>query len=150
MNAKRLYRSNTNKVLAGVCGGVGEYFDVDPVIIRLAWALLSLLSLGTGILIYVIAIAIIPKEGEEKGSSGCLIALLVLAGAFVIIPIVLSLIGGLFFGTWHILTAIPIEIHNALSPFGFIGTVIGGLIGLAVLTGIIFLIVLLVSRSKKK
>ncbi len=58
---KRLYRSSTNKMLCGVCGGLAEYFDFDPTIIRLGVALLSLFSLGTGIIAYIIAAIIIPK-----------------------------------------------------------------------------------------
>lgn len=61
--AKRLYRSEKNKVIAGVCGGIGEYFDVDPVWIRLAWVLLTLLTaFFGGILAYLIAWLIIPKR----------------------------------------------------------------------------------------
>jgi phage shock protein C len=59
---KRLYRSNKNKVLAGVCGGIGEYLEVDPVIIRLLWILFSVLSMGAGILAYLLAWLIIPLE----------------------------------------------------------------------------------------
>ena len=58
---KKLYRSNKNKVLAGVCGGIGEYLDVDPVIIRLLWLLFAL-GMGTGIIVYIIAWLIIPKK----------------------------------------------------------------------------------------
>ena len=36
---KKLYRSNTNKMLCGVCGGIGEYFNIDPTIVRLIWAI---------------------------------------------------------------------------------------------------------------
>ena len=58
---KKLYRSSKNKVLAGVCGGIGEYLDVDPVIIRLLWLLFAL-GMGTGIIVYIIAWLIIPKK----------------------------------------------------------------------------------------
>ena len=57
---KKLYRSNTNKVLCGVCGGIGEYFDIDPTIIRLIWAIVA--CSGTGLLVYFIAAVIIPTE----------------------------------------------------------------------------------------
>nr|MBI4156298.1 PspC domain-containing protein [Candidatus Woesearchaeota archaeon] len=60
---KRLYRSNTNKVLAGVCGGIGEYFDIDPVIIRLIWVLF--LFMGAGIIAYIIAWIVIPKAPKR-------------------------------------------------------------------------------------
>lgn len=56
---KKLYRSTKDKVLAGVCGGLGEYFDVDPTLVRLACGLLCLYA-GTGLLAYVVAACIIP------------------------------------------------------------------------------------------
>ena len=55
---KRLYRSKKNKVIAGVCGGIAEYLEVDPVIIRLIWVVASL-AWGAGILAYLIAWLII-------------------------------------------------------------------------------------------
>ena len=57
---KKLYRSDTDKMLCGVCGGVAEYFDVDPTIIRLLWAILA--CTGSGIVAYIIAAVIIPKR----------------------------------------------------------------------------------------
>ena len=58
---KKLYRSKRNKIIFGVCGGIGEYLDVDPTLVRLLWLLLSLLH-GIGIIGYVIAWIIIPEE----------------------------------------------------------------------------------------
>jgi phage shock protein PspC (stress-responsive transcriptional regulator) len=58
---RRLYKSQTNKVLFGVCGGLGEYFNIDPTIIRLILALLVLFA-GTGILAYIVAALVIPKS----------------------------------------------------------------------------------------
>lgn len=60
METKRLYKSRTNRVLCGVCGGIGEYFNVDPTIIRLLCILLF--CTGGGILAYIIAAIIIPEE----------------------------------------------------------------------------------------
>lgn len=60
---KRLYRSEDGK-LAGVCGGIGEYFDIDPSIIRLLWIGFSLMG-GSGIIAYFIAALIIPKKNER-------------------------------------------------------------------------------------
>lgn len=60
---KRLYKSSADKVLAGVCGGVAEYFDIDPVIVRLIWVLATLLY-GVGLIFYIIAAIIIPKDYE--------------------------------------------------------------------------------------
>jgi len=62
---KRLYRSGKDKVIAGVCGGIGEYLNVDPVIIRLLWAV-SVLFYGTGLLLYIIAWIIIPRNPAHK------------------------------------------------------------------------------------
>ena len=59
---KRLYRSNKNRMIAGVCGGLAEYFNIDPTIVRLIWVLLTLISVGAGILAYIIAWIIIPLK----------------------------------------------------------------------------------------
>lgn len=59
---RKLYRSNNNKMLCGVCGGIGEYLSIDPTLIRLLWAILA--CSGTGILVYFIAAIIIPQEPE--------------------------------------------------------------------------------------
>jgi len=64
METKRLYRSGRNRVLGGVCGGLGEYFNVDPVIVRLLWVLFSLASMGAGILLYLIAWIINTEKSE--------------------------------------------------------------------------------------
>ena len=58
---KKLYRSTSNRVIAGVCGGLGEYFGVDPVIIRLIWVLTVFFG-GTGLVAYLIAWLIIPEK----------------------------------------------------------------------------------------
>jgi phage shock protein PspC (stress-responsive transcriptional regulator) len=58
---KKLYKSNSNKMIAGVCGGLAKYFEVDASVIRILWAL-SVLLLGTGILVYIICALIIPNE----------------------------------------------------------------------------------------
>ena len=59
--SKRLYKSRNEKKLAGVCGGIAEYFDTDPTLIRLAWVIFSLAG-GCGILAYIIAAIIMPNE----------------------------------------------------------------------------------------
>ena len=59
---KHLYRSSRSKVLAGVCGGIAEYLNVDSVIIRLIWVLFTLVSFGVGILFYIIAWIIVPEK----------------------------------------------------------------------------------------
>ena len=59
---KRLYKSTTNKMISGVCGGIAEYFDVDPTLIRLAAAAITLLGCGTTIIAYIVAAIIIPTQ----------------------------------------------------------------------------------------
>ncbi len=58
---KKLYKSETNKILCGVCGGLGEYFGIDPTIIRILWVAFAL-GMGSGILAYIIACILIPKR----------------------------------------------------------------------------------------
>lgn len=60
---KRLYRSRSVKSLAGVCGGLAKYFQIDVTIIRLVWAL-AVFVYGTGLLAYIVAAIIIPLEPE--------------------------------------------------------------------------------------
>lgn len=58
---KRLQRSRTEKMVGGVCGGLAEYFKVDPTIVRILWVLISLLG-GAGILLYIILWVIMPLQ----------------------------------------------------------------------------------------
>ncbi len=62
MEKKKIKRSNTDKMLAGVCGGLGEYLNIDPTIVRLITAVLALFSCGTVALIYLIAALVIPRS----------------------------------------------------------------------------------------
>ena len=59
--SKKLYRSNVNKMVAGVCGGIAEYFDLDSTLIRLGWVVFCALG-GSGILAYLIAAIVIPQN----------------------------------------------------------------------------------------
>lgn len=61
METKRLYKSDTNRVICGVCGGIGEYFNIDPTVIRLIWVLLACAG-GSGLVAYIIAAIIIPNQ----------------------------------------------------------------------------------------
>jgi phage shock protein PspC (stress-responsive transcriptional regulator) len=65
---KRLERSRTDKVLAGVSGGLGRYFDLTPAVFRLGFVVLTLLG-GAGILVYIAAVLVMPKEGEERSTA---------------------------------------------------------------------------------
>ena len=58
---KKLYKSNVNKQLCGVCGGIAEFFELDPTLVRLAWVLFSCLG-GSGLLAYIICAIVIPQR----------------------------------------------------------------------------------------
>ena len=61
MTGKKLYRSRDDKFLAGVCGGLADYFNMDSNLIRILWIILILFK-GAGVLVYLIAWLIIPEE----------------------------------------------------------------------------------------
>ncbi|EKD91540.1 MAG: hypothetical protein ACD_30C00002G0037 [uncultured bacterium] len=61
LNSQRLHRSETNKIIAGVAGGIGEFFDIDPTIIRIIFVLLTIFG-GSGILIYFILWIVMPSS----------------------------------------------------------------------------------------
>ena len=66
MAAKRLTRS-TNKVVAGVCGGIAEYFEIDPTLVRIAYAALTIFSAGfPGVLLYLIMLMLMPKGNDYE------------------------------------------------------------------------------------
>lgn len=60
---KRLVRSSRNRMICGVCGGLGEYLNVDPTIIRIIWLFCALAGVGTGAVVYIIAAIVMPEEG---------------------------------------------------------------------------------------
>ncbi len=60
---KSLHKSRDNKMIAGICGGIGEYFNIDPTLIRLGWVLFCAMG-GSGIVAYIIAAIIIPEYRE--------------------------------------------------------------------------------------
>ncbi len=65
MSAKKLYRSKTDRKIWGVCGGIAEYFGIDPTIVRLV-AVASIFLSGIGILAYLIMAIIVPAESAEE------------------------------------------------------------------------------------
>ena len=65
MEGKKLYKSNTDKKIAGVCGGIAEYFNIDATLVRLGWVVFSLLG-GSGLLAYIIASIVIPVDPDQK------------------------------------------------------------------------------------
>ena len=60
---KRLYKSKENKMVDGICGGIAEYFGIDPTLVRLAWVLFCAMG-GSGFVAYIVAAIIIPRAPE--------------------------------------------------------------------------------------
>ena len=70
METKKIYRSDKNKILAGVFGGLGEYLNIDPVIFRLLWILVFIFTAFIpGLIAYFLAIIVIPKRYEQELES---------------------------------------------------------------------------------
>jgi len=91
-----LRRSRADRVIAGVCGGVGRYLGVDPVLIRIAFVVLAVAGAGGGVLVYIFAWIVMPeeKEGEPLGQvrpSFFESARLVFGGALIVIGTILLL-----------------------------------------------------------
>ena len=59
---KKLYKDEKNKKICGVCAGIAKYFSIDVTLVRLAWALVALGTLGTALLVYIICAIIIPDD----------------------------------------------------------------------------------------
>ena len=62
---KKLYKSNKDRMISGVCGGVAEYLNVDPTIVRLIWVLLSF-GAGTGIIAYIVCAIVLPTAPADR------------------------------------------------------------------------------------
>lgn len=58
MEPKKLYRSMSNKMICGVCGGIAEYINIDPTVVRLLWVIFSIF--GVGVFVYIVAAIIMP------------------------------------------------------------------------------------------
>ena len=61
----KLYKKEDGKKIAGVCGGIAEYLNIDPTLIRLAWALFCRAG-GSGLIIYIVAAFVMPNESDVK------------------------------------------------------------------------------------
>ncbi len=62
---KRLYKIEQGKMVSGVCGGIAEYFDIDPSLVRIGWALLAFAG-GAGLIAYIIAAIILPTKSQVQ------------------------------------------------------------------------------------
>jgi len=114
----KLYRSRSQRMLAGVCGGIAEYFNIDVTLIRLIWALVSIPSFGTGIIIYIIGAIIIPERpyGQEYNVEFIDVTqpvdkskIMVIVGIILVIIGIVALLSGLFPYLWRML-------RNAIWP----------------------------------
>jgi len=65
METRKLYRSRNDHMIAGVCGGLGKYLGIDPTLIRLAFVLLLLFGIGSGLLVYLAMMLLVPLEPES-------------------------------------------------------------------------------------
>jgi phage shock protein C len=66
---RRLYRSTQDRMFAGVCGGIAEYLEVDPTLVRLVFVALTLLSSGAGIAMYIILMLIVPEAPRAESEA---------------------------------------------------------------------------------
>lgn len=64
---KKLYKIEQGRKLDGVCGGIAEYFDIDPTLIRLAWGIFAICSFGTGFIAYIVSAIIMPRKSDVEG-----------------------------------------------------------------------------------
>jgi phage shock protein PspC (stress-responsive transcriptional regulator) len=68
---KKLYRSRENRLISGICAGIGEYFEIDPTLVRLLWVLFSVAG-GAGVLAYIVAYLIVPeRQLPQKRCVNC-------------------------------------------------------------------------------
>jgi phage shock protein C len=91
---RKLYRSHVNRMIGGVCGGIAEYFHIDPTLVRLIWVTIALFG-GIGVIVYLVSLIIIPnnpdqvpnKEGEKLFSNKSLFwgALFIVVGLFLLL-----------------------------------------------------------------
>ncbi|MDR0843587.1 MAG: PspC domain-containing protein [Tannerella sp.] len=66
-DVKRLYRSSEDKMIAGVCAGIAEYFSLDPTLVRIGYILLSIFTFFSGVIAYLILWIVIPRKPFSNG-----------------------------------------------------------------------------------
>ena len=97
---RRFERSTSDRIIGGVCGGLGRYFDIDPMLVRIGFVALALLG-GTGLIVYAAALLLVPNDGEVPSSPRSDRDRYIVAGIAIALTIVgfcLGLFGGLGFG----------------------------------------------------
>lgn len=68
-NEKRLYRSRNDRMIGGICAGLGEYIGIDPTVVRLLFVLGTIFGLGSLVLVYLILMIIVPEEPIESPAA---------------------------------------------------------------------------------
>ncbi|MEM4436396.1 MAG: PspC domain-containing protein [Thermosphaera sp.] len=116
---KRLYKSKSNRVLCGVCGGIGHYVNIDPTIVRLLWVLITILSPPAGLILYIVACIIVPDEPVAQ-KSGVTIqpskpGVDVEDAVVMVVGIILAVLGGLM------ISSVIAELWRSILPWSFIG-----------------------------
>lgn len=66
---KKLYRSRTNRMIFGVCGGIGKYFGIDPIFIRILFLILAIPTLGFSSVLYILMAIIIPQDPSRPNKN---------------------------------------------------------------------------------
>ncbi len=66
MTARKIYRSREDRWIAGVCGGLAEYLDVDPILIRVLWIVLAVVSFGTAVLLYILLWIFVEEKPQQN------------------------------------------------------------------------------------
>lgn len=123
-NAKdKLYRSQTSKILGGVCGGIGQHYSLDPLIIRILWvAAMFLLHFGVPLLVYILCWLLIPREPSgwrvESDFDSGLQRGVFLGIALVVIGIMALLATVLVVVSWPVLLAIGMIVMGTLIVLG--------------------------------
>lgn len=142
---RRLYRSRTDRMIAGVCGGIGDYFNVDPTLVRLAFLLLVLAN-GVGIILYIIGAIIIPLNPTVTPSRGPSVEVAIPSN---LVNVVILAIGAviLILGVTSLFSIYAGAPYNPMAIFGFIGQLFWPLA--LIVVGIIVLIIALGSNRRK-
>lgn len=75
-NAKRLVRSRTDKMVGGVCGGIGDYFEIDPTLVRIGFATLVLIGVGSPLLLYLLLWIIMPAADSPRALTAATVEMI--------------------------------------------------------------------------
>lgn len=81
--ARQLQRSTEDRIVGGVCGGIGDYFGVETILVRLVWVVLTFFGVGTGVLLYTLAWLIIPDELGNRSSTALVLVIIL----FLLLPL---------------------------------------------------------------